>query len=141
MENKEKKLPRLTRKQKLFVDEYINNGGNGAQAAKVAYNIWGKKWSNTEAKATTTSSVIANENLKKPSIQHYLQEYWDQAGCVIKDIMLNGDKDTTRLDAAKYVYDQVHGKATQKIESKGIDINIDINNASVDDLLQLIKSK
>lgn len=137
----EKKIPKLTRRQKIFTDEYIANWGNGVQAAKKAYNIWWKNWSDTEARVINTSAVIANENLKKPNVIAYLDEYWDIAGSVIKDLMLNAEKDTTRLEAAKYTYDQVHWKATQKIESKGIDINIDIQSASIDDLLKLIKSK
>lgn len=126
-----KKPPKLTRKQKLFIDEYVANWGNWTQAVVKAYNRE-NDW---------TARMMASDNLTKPNIQHYLQEYGDVAGSVIKDLMLNGEKDTTRLEAAKYTYDQVHWKATQKIESKWIDINIDIDNASIDDLLKLIKLK
>lgn len=54
------KLPKLTRKQKIFVNEYILTE-NGTQSALKAYDIEGKN-------PDKTASVIAVENLGKPSI-------------------------------------------------------------------------
>ena len=56
---------RLTLKQKRFVDSYIRNGGDGAQAVLDAgYNV------------TSTSSIhaISCENLKKPLIRLALEK-------------------------------------------------------------------
>ena len=53
-------IKRLTLKQQRFVDSYIRNGGDGAQAVLDAgYNV------------TNTSSIhaISCENLKKPLIR------------------------------------------------------------------------
>lgn len=55
-----KKLPKLTKKQRGFVKDYVDTG-NGTQAALKNYNIEGK---NPERIA----SVIAVENLAKPSV-------------------------------------------------------------------------
>ena len=56
---------RLTLKQRLFVDEYISNGGNGTRAVIAAgYNT------------TTQNSIwsLASKNLKNPLIQLALEE-------------------------------------------------------------------
>lgn len=138
----EKKLPKLTRKQMVFADEYIANGGNWTQASKKAYNIWGKWWSKTKKQATTTAEVIAVENLWKPSIQHYLQSYWDVAWSRIKEL-IHSEKESIALEAAKYTYDQVRGKSIQKIETKNetqtININMNYNDMTPKQIQEHIK--
>ena len=52
-------MNRLTLKQKKFVDAYVNNGGNGVEAIRVA----GYNCSNDNS-----ARVLASENLKKPNI-------------------------------------------------------------------------
>lgn len=55
-------MEKLTRKQTKFVNEYVEHG-NGTEAARVAYDI------DPEGKdPDRTASVIAVENLGKPSI-------------------------------------------------------------------------
>lgn len=56
----EKKLQKLTRKQRGFVDDYVINE-NGTQAALKNYDI-------ESDKPEKVASVIATENLAKPSI-------------------------------------------------------------------------
>lgn len=56
--NQSKKLPKLTKKQRGFVKDYVKDE-NGTQAALKNYNTTDYK----------TASVIAAENLDKPSIQ------------------------------------------------------------------------
>tara|TARA_Y100001970_G_C14106641_1_gene788500 strand:+ start:122 stop:553 length:432 start_codon:yes stop_codon:yes gene_type:complete len=52
-------MNRLTLKQKKFVDAYVNNGGNGVEAIRVAgYNC----------RNDNSARVLASENLKKPNI-------------------------------------------------------------------------
>lgn len=51
--------PKLTRKQKIFVDKYIETG-IGSEASRQAYDI--------DPNNTRLASVIAAENLAKPSI-------------------------------------------------------------------------
>lgn len=53
-------MAKLTKKQQIFADEYIVNGGNATQAAiKAGYS---KK----------TARSVGNENLTKPYIQEYI---------------------------------------------------------------------
>ncbi|RLI35141.1 hypothetical protein DRO66_07710 [Candidatus Bathyarchaeota archaeon] len=56
------KLPKLTPKQQEFANGILE-GKSGTQAAVDAYNVKNRK----------TASVIAAENLAKPSIEEYLQ--------------------------------------------------------------------
>jgi len=53
---------KFTSKQTSFIDNYLTNGGNGVQAAKSA----GYKGTNK------TLSVVATENLAKPSIKELI---------------------------------------------------------------------
>lgn len=57
---------KLRPKQKKFVEAYIENGGNGTAAAKVAYDI--------APGDELTPRVIASENLTKPNIIDALNE-------------------------------------------------------------------
>ncbi len=59
---------KLTRKQKIFVNKYVETG-NGTQAALEAYDI-DPNGSDPEK----TASVIAVENLGKPSVRNALLE-------------------------------------------------------------------
>lgn len=52
-------IKKLTLKQRKFVVGYIENGGNGTQAAMNVYN----------AKNYNTAHTIASENLQKPTIR------------------------------------------------------------------------
>lgn len=66
MENQpiqQKKLPKLTKKQRGFVNDYIDTE-NGTQAALKNY----------DTKDYKTASVIAAENLDKPSIQVAIED-------------------------------------------------------------------
>lgn len=56
-------LQALTLKQRGFVKEYINNGGNGAQAAAQVYDT-----------DPLVGRSIASENLTKPDIRQAVEE-------------------------------------------------------------------
>jgi phage terminase small subunit len=58
-----KKEYKLTRKQKIFADKYIETG-NGTKSALEAYNTTDYDSANT----------IARENLQKPPIKAYLED-------------------------------------------------------------------
>ena len=58
------KARRLTLKQTKFIKEYINNGGNGTQAALQTY----------DTEDPDTAHAISTENLQKPSIQQVVEE-------------------------------------------------------------------
>lgn len=110
---------KLTLKQKLFICNYIDNWGNASDAVrKAGYNIGGKGWEIwgiTENKTYITEGAIGKENLQKPQIAKYLDDFGDLAGSKIVHIM-NNWKEDNQLKASTYVYDQVHWKASQKIE-------------------------
>ncbi len=59
-QTQKKKLPKLTKKQRGFVDDYIESE-NGTQSILKNYKVEGKK-------PEKTASVMAVENLTKPSI-------------------------------------------------------------------------
>jgi hypothetical protein len=121
--SKEKKL---TRKQKAFADILLENPKLSAtKAALRSYNTTDR----------TTASVIATENLAKPSIMKYLNDHASDAENTLLEVM-NYSKDSGRenpsyaavaVSAAKDVLDRVHGKATQKIESHSTSVNLNLS--------------
>ncbi len=60
----------LTIKQAGFVKEYIENGGNGVQAALSIY----------DTKDYRTANTIAVENLQKPAIQEAIEDIFEDLG-------------------------------------------------------------
>lgn len=67
----------MTLKQKLFVKEYIKNGGNGTQAVLKTYNT----------KDYKTASVISSENLDNPSIKSSIEEIANSQGVTSDSII------------------------------------------------------
>lgn len=65
---------KLSVKQKKFVKAYASNGGNGTKAALEAYDVTDEG----------TASVIAVENLRKPSIKEQLEKAFEEHGITIK---------------------------------------------------------
>ncbi len=97
----------LTYKQKLFANAYIANNWNWTQSALLTYNTTDNN----------TARNIASTNLAKPNIKAYLADKWHIAGNVIMTLMQDEKVNpSVRIDWAKYVYDQVYGKASQKVE-------------------------
>ncbi len=60
---------KLTRKQKIFVDEFVATGVGAEAVRRAGYKIGGKGGSKTKALAVATASAIATENLEKPLVQ------------------------------------------------------------------------
>lgn len=104
----ENKKVKLTAKQSRFVEEYCSNGFNATQAALTA----GYKPDNARK--------TASENLSKPDIQNYIQEFMSKAGDkalvttidIVKglyDIAQNGDAESARVSAYKALADYTGG--------------------------------
>lgn len=133
----EKKLPKLTRKQKKFADIVLETN-NASEAVRQAYDLWSKGGKEN----TSTVTSIASENMTKPSIQHYLQAHWDIAWQRIKEL-IHSEKESIALEAAKYTYDQVWWKSIQKIETKNetqtININMNYNDMTPKQIQEHIK--
>jgi len=119
-----KKQQKLTRKQKAFVDELVNNPKQSAtEAASKVYAV----------KERNTAGVIATENLRKPNIVMALQQHADLAEGVMIGVMQDwGRAERPRqreiaLNAAFHVHDKIFGKATQKIEQHTEVVRVNIN--------------
>ena len=117
----------LTRKQRAFVEELVNNPKQSATQAVL------KTYNTTDYH---TAGDIAHTNLKKPEIVTELAKYNNMVeNSIITTI--NRYKDSEQLEEvkeamqnARWVHDKVHGKATQKLEttSKVLNISIDLTN-------------
>lgn len=119
------KLPKLTRKQKAFVNEIVKNPKQSAtQAVMKTYDVNNEK----------TASVIASENLAKPSIISHLDKYSVLAEQSITNNMIrfkdseNIKEVALSVDLAKYIHDKTHGKAV----TKNLNLNAEVN---IEDLL------
>lgn len=117
----------LTRKQKAFADELINNPKQSAtQAALKTYG--GRKG---DSPTYQTAQQLATDNLAKPHIQLYLQEHVDRAKNRMVEL-INSDKEDIALRASDSILDRALGKATSKIESTSVNLNL---NAEADSQL------
>ena len=128
------KMPwsKLTRKQKAFADEYLKTG-NGTQAAIKTYKI-------TSKNKVWTASSLANQNLKKVDVLAYIKENASIAASVIMELVQ--DKKTpaaVRLWASKDVLDRAWYKPIEKTQE--LNLNINVENMSTEELLSLIKQK
>lgn len=116
-------MKKLTQKQQNFVNEFIRNKGNAAQAAMVAYNV----------KDYSTASTIGNENINKPAIRQAIDNYnkdlrdefkkeaanaFETIVTIMNDPKVSG---RTRLDAAKDLLDRAGYKPADKQEISGPD--------------------
>ena len=120
----DKPLPKLTRKQAMFVKELIENPKQSATKAVLkTYNV-----SNDVVAAS-----VASENLRKPQIishLHNASELVEQAlEGTVRDWAReeNASKRALAMDTAKFIHDKVHGKATQKIQTENSNVNIVIS--------------
>lgn len=125
------KQPKLTRKQAVFVQHVVEHPKEPyTEAAIVAYK--------TEDRNVARS--IATENMSKPAIQSALAQYSDLVEDTLSTTVRDwGKADNTRKreiaqNAAMYIHDKVHGKATQRIEqtSTTVSITIDLSGVSLD---------
>lgn len=117
----------LTKKQKIFVKEYIQNNGNGTQAALEAY----------DTESERVAAVIASENLTKPDIKNYLEEIGftsDNAKEVVAEILSDeSNEPKDRLKAAEMIF-KVHGDFAPE---KSINLNVEVEaNPEVKELTE-----
>jgi len=107
-------MPRkkLTIKQRDFIKEYVENGGNGTKAALKAY----------DTSSPETASAIAKENLQKPQVRASLEEMMqangldDESLMLIHHGLLNDKNPLVRIKALEMAY-KLKGKfetATQE---------------------------
>lgn len=94
---------KLTHKQKVFIEEYVETG-NATQSALKAYD--------TDDELVAAS--IGSENLTKPKIQEYLISKAEVAASEIFRIVQHGESDDVRLKASKDILDRAGFKAIDK---------------------------
>ncbi len=116
------KKPRLTRKQKAFVDEILNDPKISAtQAALKTYDV------NNDV----TAASVGYENLRKPQILQYLADHAKDAEMTVIEHMHQRKDKRLSFDAAKDVLDRTHGRATQRTEVTSTGVNLTIDLATV----------
>lgn len=119
----------LTRKQEAFVKEIVSKPKQSAtQAVMNTYNVANAK----------TASVIATENLAKPSIISRLGD----ANNMIEQVLMNtvgeyGNSDKIQerslaVDTSKWIHDKIHGKAVQKSSSVNFNFTQHVGDKSKD---------
>ncbi len=107
----------LTRKQKAFADELLNNPKQSAtQAAVKTYNV----------SSPGAAAVQAHQNLMKPNVQLYLSEHIDKAKNRVITLV-DSDKEEIALRASDSILDRALGKATQKIEQHTTAVTLELN--------------
>lgn len=118
----------LTPKQKAFVQELIDNPKQSATQAVL--KTYGKP---NKPPTYLSARNIASENLTKPNIITKLAQYNDIVeSTLLQTVQDWGQHDKPRQreiaqNAAMYIHDKVHGKATQKVETKSEQVSININ--------------
>ena len=118
---------KLTIKQRRFVDEVIATW-NATESASKVYKV----------KNRTTAWAIGTENLQKPLIKAEIEDRLQIAKDNIFKLANKAKSENVRLSANQDIIDRREGKATQKIVSD-TNLNINIEEASMGDLLSLIK--
>lgn len=123
----------LTPKQKAFVQELLDNPKQSATQA--ALKTYGKP---DKPINYNTARSLASENLAKPAIQTKLAQYNDMVeSTLLQTVQEWGSHERPRQreiaqNAAMYIHDKVHGKATQKVETRSEQVTISIDLTGVD---------
>jgi phage terminase small subunit len=105
-------MPKLTTKQKRFADKYLETG-NGTQSALASYDTTSPK----------TASVIAVENLAKPSVRDYIESQAPAAMSRIVELSITAENETVKLNANKDILDRAGYKPVEK--SMTLNLNAD----------------
>ncbi len=119
--------PKLTNKQKAFVQELLTNPkATKTSAYKKAYDVN----PNTKIESIHRQAIATSRN---PQVLSVLSAHND----IVEESLINvvkdwGREENTRkreiaLNNAQYIHDKVHGKATQQIETKQSVVSISID--------------
>lgn len=103
-------MPKLTLKQRQFVKNYVENGGNAVQAALAVYNT----------KSYNTANQIALANLQSPTLQNEIERLLAIEGLTLSEIS----------NKLRYSIDSGLGKHAKNADSlKGIEMALKLMNA------------
>lgn len=118
------KKPKLSPRQQTFVTELLSNKNTTlTAAAKKAYQS-----NSDEVAAMTGSRLMSNDKIISALAMHNdLLE-----GTLLDTVTDWGHESNTRRreiaqNAAMYMHDKVHGKATQRIEQQSVSVDIAID--------------
>lgn len=106
-----KKGDKLTKKQKLFADEYLKTG-NGTQSALASYDV----------SSNNSANSVAGENLQKLVIIKYLAEHAEEAVIRVKELSEQNENLTVALGASKDILDRAGFRPVEK--SQTINVNL-----------------
>jgi hypothetical protein len=132
MKTKVKPNRPLTYKQKEFIKQVVENPKQSlTKAAQAAYSSGDKEIS------PTVAAQIAYDNMRKPNIVSQLQDYTQLVETTLTNTVAEwGQHERPRQreiaqQAAMYIHDKVHGKATQRVEtrSEAVVISIDLTGS------------
>lgn len=111
---KEKKLPKLTKKQKMFADKFIETGKKGESALE-AY----------DTDEMSVAAVIANENLNKPNVKEYIENHADRAAIRVVELSEQVVNLPVALGASKDILDRAGYKPVERSVSVVAQFNIE----------------
>ncbi len=114
--------PRLTLKQRNFVNEYIESG-NATEAAMRVYN----------PKKRATARAIGSENLTKPNIRTYLDKAASEAVAMVYELSQGAKSEMVRLNASKDLLDRAGYKPLME------EVNYESKADAIEKLKQQLK--
>lgn len=117
---KVKTLNKLTRKQKMFADKFIETGKKGESALQ-AY----------DTDEMSVAAVIANENLNKPNVKEYIENHADRAAIRVVELSEQMENLPVALGASKDILDRAGYKPIERSLNVIAQVNIE-NKAQVE---------
>lgn len=129
----------MTHKLKKFVKEYQKTGNGGKAVIAAGYNV----------KSKESARVIASNNLKRPSVMSALEKNAQLFESAIVDTVkwgMKSDKPRQREIGtlnARWGYEILNGKATQRIESKNtsVEVKLDLSGIRLGTHYEQVKPK
>lgn len=141
----------MTIKQKLFVKKYLENGGNGTQAALAVY----------DTDDSNVAAAISSENLRKPNIQQAIKQALEAEGLsprsnikYLKEAIVSGlgqkatNSDTLRgldmlfkLQGAynQPIIEETYKMKLEKMSNKELEVEIETMHKRTQAILEDIK--
>lgn len=112
--------PKITLKNQKLVTAYIDNGGNGTQAAiDAGYNV----------SKRSSATKIAYQVLNKPSVREYLELHAEKAAQNIAKMADDAENEAVRLNANKDILDRAGYKPIDRAQN--VNVNVDANDPEI----------
>jgi phage terminase small subunit len=118
-------------KQRIFVDEYIENKGNGTKAALKAY----------DTDKDYVAKNIASENLTKPNVWQAIQDAAEEAFGSIRTLSKTAKNENVRLGASKDILDRAGFKPVEERKNLNVDLKLEIDNGNYLKIAEILNSQ